>query len=78
MNLETLTSYSHDQWKEAAARTLGSAHTGFFIDGEFVQAVDGGRFEDVNPANREVIAAVSAANEKDVDVAVRAARRAFR
>ena len=65
-------------WHSIAESELASAATKLFIDGDFVDAADGGRFETINPANREVIAAVSAANEKDVDNAVAAARKAFR
>jgi len=40
--------------------------------------VTGGRFESINPANREIIAAMAAADEKDVDAAVASAKKAFR
>ena len=78
MSLETLTSNTTEQWKGIAQRELSALQTGFFIDGDYRDAVDGGRFAAVNPANLETIAEVSAANEKDVDVAVAAARKAFR
>jgi gamma-glutamyl-gamma-aminobutyraldehyde dehydrogenase len=72
------TEHSHAQWQAIAARELGAPRTRLFIDGDFVDAVDGGRFESVNPANRSVIATLAAANEKDVDRAVASARKAFR
>ena len=72
------TELSHENWKSAAERELGSASTKLFIDGDYVDALDGGRFESTNPANRSVIASMSAANGKDVDRAVAAARAAFR
>ncbi|HET9186591.1 MAG TPA: aldehyde dehydrogenase family protein [Acidothermaceae bacterium] len=50
---------------------------GLFIDGEFVDPVDGEPFKTVNPASEEVLAQVSAAGPADVDRAVAAARRAF-
>jgi gamma-glutamyl-gamma-aminobutyraldehyde dehydrogenase len=78
MTIEALTKQSHAGWQAAAARELAAAETRLYIDGQFVDAIDGGRFESVNPANRQVIATMSAANEKDVDRAVAAARRAFR
>ncbi len=78
MSMESLASYTRKDWKKAADKILASAETRFFIDGHFVDAIDGGRFENSNPANREVIAAMAAANARDVDVAVAAARRAFR
>ncbi|MEV0054505.1 aldehyde dehydrogenase family protein [Saccharopolyspora shandongensis] len=47
-----------------------------FVDGEFV---DGGGepLKSINPATEELLAEVSSASGSDVDIAVRAARRAF-
>jgi len=50
---------------------------GLFIDGAFVDPVDGARFKTVNPATEEVLAEVAEAGAADVDLAVRAARRAY-
>ncbi|HLT90884.1 MAG TPA: aldehyde dehydrogenase [Woeseiaceae bacterium] len=78
MSVEAVSQRDHAYWKQVAARELERAETRFFIDGRFVDAIDGGRFESVNPATSEVITTVAAANEKDVDAAVAAARRTFR
>ncbi|TVY49715.1 Aldehyde dehydrogenase [Lachnellula occidentalis] len=51
--------------------------TGLFINNEFVNSVDGKTFETINPATEEVICSVSEATEKDVDIAVAAARKAY-
>ncbi|KDQ12243.1 hypothetical protein BOTBODRAFT_34526 [Botryobasidium botryosum FD-172 SS1] len=51
--------------------------TGLFIDGKFVDAIDGQTIEVVNPAKGDVIGTASLANEKDIDAAVNAATRAF-
>jgi len=51
--------------------------TGLFINNEFVKAVDGKTFEVINPTDETVICSVSEATEKDVDIAVSAARKAF-
>lgn len=48
-----------------------------FINGEFVKGVDGKTFEVINPSTEEVITSVHEATEKDVDIAVAAARKAF-
>ncbi|MEH7121791.1 MULTISPECIES: aldehyde dehydrogenase family protein [unclassified Bacillus (in: firmicutes)] len=48
-----------------------------FIDGEFVPSVSGKTFDTVNPATEEVIATVCAAQEEDIELAVKAARKAF-
>jgi acyl-CoA reductase-like NAD-dependent aldehyde dehydrogenase len=75
---DALAQHSYEQWQAIAARELAAPETRFFINGKFCDAADGGRFETINPANREVIAAMSAASSKDVDRAVAAARSAFR
>ncbi|KAF1349110.1 aldehyde dehydrogenase [Delphinella strobiligena] len=51
--------------------------TGLFINGEFVKSVDGRTFEVINPSTEKVICSVAEASEKDVDIAVAAARKAF-
>ena len=48
-----------------------------FINNEFVEGVDKKKFEVINPSNEEVITSVCEATEKDVDIAVAAARKAF-
>ena len=50
---------------------------GLFVDGDFVEPVDGTTFKTVNPADEQVLAEVTAAGADDVDRAVRAARRAY-
>ncbi|CAG8983872.1 hypothetical protein HYALB_00005510 [Hymenoscyphus albidus] len=51
--------------------------TGLFINNEWVKGVEGKTFETINPSTEEVICSVSEATEKDVDIAVAAARKAF-
>lgn len=48
-----------------------------FINNEFIKSVDGKTFEVINPSTEEVITSVQEASEKDVDIAVEAARKAF-
>jgi acyl-CoA reductase-like NAD-dependent aldehyde dehydrogenase len=48
-----------------------------FIDGSWVDPLDGASFETLDPATGEPIAEVASAGAGDVDAAVRAARRAF-
>ena len=48
-----------------------------FINNEFVKGVDGKTFETINPSNEKPICSVQEATEKDVDIAVSAARKAF-
>ncbi|WML31759.1 aldehyde dehydrogenase family protein [Neobacillus sp. OS1-32] len=48
-----------------------------FIDGKWVDSVSGKVFESLNPATGEVNAIVAEAGVEDVDLAVKAARKAF-
>jgi aldehyde dehydrogenase (NAD+) len=50
---------------------------GLFINGEFVDTIDGAPFKTINPASEEVLAEVTNAGPQDVDRAVRAARHAY-
>jgi len=51
--------------------------TDAFIDGTFRPAASGARFPTENPATGQQLAEIAAGDIEDVDVAVRAARRAF-
>ncbi|MCG5478453.1 aldehyde dehydrogenase family protein [Sinorhizobium alkalisoli] len=51
--------------------------SGLYIDGKWVAPVKGGTFEIINPATEEAIHRAAAASAEDVDLAVKAARRAF-
>ncbi|PDV87439.1 aldehyde dehydrogenase [Rhizobium sp. H4] len=48
-----------------------------YIDGQWVKPVKGGTCTVMNPATEEVIQTIGAATAEDVDLAVKAARRAF-
>jgi hypothetical protein len=48
-----------------------------FINNEFVKATEGRTFDVINPSDESVITSVQEASEKDVDIAVAAARKAF-
>jgi gamma-glutamyl-gamma-aminobutyraldehyde dehydrogenase len=63
-------------WHDKAAKL--SFEGRLFIDGEFRHALSGGKFETINPANDSVIAAVSRGDAADIDLAVAAARKAFK
>ncbi|HZY90312.1 MAG TPA: aldehyde dehydrogenase family protein [Gemmataceae bacterium] len=51
--------------------------TKLFIDNQWIDPVEGGTFDTYNPATGEVLTKVAAASTKDVDKAVKAARRAL-
>jgi aldehyde dehydrogenase (NAD+) len=48
-----------------------------FIGGQWVPAASGKTFETINPATEEVIADVAAGDREDIDLAAKAARKAF-
>jgi aldehyde dehydrogenase (NAD+) len=48
-----------------------------FIDGKWREALSGKTFPTINPATEEVITRVAEGDEGDIDLAVRAARKAF-
>lgn len=57
-----------------------SSHINYFnrfINNEWVEGVDKQKFEVINPSTEEVICSVHEGTEKDVDIAVAAARKAF-
>ncbi|KAK9148915.1 hypothetical protein Scep_007672 [Stephania cephalantha] len=51
--------------------------TKLFINGEFVDSISGKTFETVDPRTGEVITLVAEGDKEDVDLAVKAARKAF-
>jgi acyl-CoA reductase-like NAD-dependent aldehyde dehydrogenase len=55
----------------------GLEHYRMLIDGQWVDAGDGGSFESINPSTGEAWATIPEATAADVDRAVRAAHRAF-
>ena len=48
-----------------------------FINGKYVDAIDGKKFETINPATGDVLCSVAQCNVKDVDLAVKVSRKAF-
>ena len=48
-----------------------------FINGKYVDAIDGQKFENINPATGDVLCSVAKCNHKDVDLAVKIARKSF-
>ncbi|MCH1627947.1 aldehyde dehydrogenase family protein [Ferdinandcohnia quinoae] len=54
-----------------------SGNKKLFINGEFVESISGKTFDTFNPATGEVLASVYEAGPEDIDLAVKAARKAF-
>ena len=73
---------SNNKW-EYAPSLEGTSHIqlkekyDLFIDGKWVKPSSGRYFASVNPANEEKLADIAWASESDVDLAVKAARKAY-
>jgi len=73
---------SNNKW-EYAPSLEGTSHVqlkdkyDLFIDGKWVKPSSGRYFASVNPANEENLADIAWASESDVDLAVKAARKAY-
>lgn len=63
--------------KQHNKRNKARLTNGSFINNEWVEGVDKQKFEVINPATEEVITSVCEGTEKDIDLAVAAARKAF-
>jgi len=48
-----------------------------YINGKYVDAIDGKKFENINPATGETVCSAAKCNHKDVDLAVKVSRKAF-
>jgi aldehyde dehydrogenase (NAD+)/gamma-glutamyl-gamma-aminobutyraldehyde dehydrogenase len=48
-----------------------------YINGKYVDAINGEKFETINPAKNETLCSVAKCNNKDVDLAVKVSRNAF-
>ena len=48
-----------------------------YINGKYVDAIDGAKFENINPATGETLCSVAKCNHKDVDLAVKISRKTF-
>lgn len=71
------------KWEYAAAPESADHATikdeyGLYINGKFVKAEGGKKFASINPSNDQHIAYFAEASEKDVDKAVKAARKAYK
>ncbi len=62
---------------EPRLKTRRALQTKLLIDGKWRDSVSGKTFATINPATEEVIAEVAEGNAADIDLAVKAARKAF-
>ncbi|KAK0214433.1 aldehyde dehydrogenase [Armillaria fumosa] len=52
--------------------------TGLFINGKFVDPIEGGSIDVTNPATGETITSVAGGTQRDVDIAVKAAKEVYK
>ena len=78
MSLAVAASHDREHWSAIAAAVRPRLETRLFIDGGYVDALQGGRFTTTNPATGAPLAEISAGTQADIDRAVAAALRAFR
>ena len=76
--MNTAKEHTTDDWKRLASDAESQVEGRLFINGEYVDATDGGKFEVINPATNEVCATVAAGTEKDIDKAVAAAKESYK
>ena len=66
---------SADNYKSIAAKLKFEGRA--YINGKYVDAIDGEKFENLNPATSDILCSVDKCNHKDVDLAVKVSRKAF-
>jgi aldehyde dehydrogenase (NAD+) len=70
------TTFTHE-WDTPQHKGKTSFNTGLFIGGKFVDGSNKTTIDVINPTNGKVITAIAEGVEKDVDIAVEAAQKAF-
>ena len=78
MSLASIETHDRQKWAAIADKAGSRIETRLFIDGEYCDAIAGGRFATVNPANGGTLAEMSEGMPEDIDRAVVAAKAAFR
>ena len=71
-------SWSYDKALESTDHVQIDKQYELYIDGEFRNPVKGKYFDTINPSNNQKIAKIAEATNEDVDLAVLAARKAFK
>lgn len=66
------------QFDTPSYKGTSTVSTGLFINGKFIEPVEKGTIEVVNPVNGKVITSVAAGTAADIDNAARAARKAYK
>jgi aldehyde dehydrogenase (NAD+) len=66
------------QFNTPVYQGTATIHTGLYIDGKWVDSVEKGTIDVINPVTGDKITTVSGGSSKDVDVAAEAAKKAYK
>ncbi|KAH7912335.1 putative 1-pyrroline-5-carboxylate dehydrogenase [Hygrophoropsis aurantiaca] len=66
------------QFDTATYKGSSTLNTGLFINGEFIEPSEKGTIDVINPVNGKLITQVSAGTHSDIEVAVQAAKKAYK
>jgi gamma-glutamyl-gamma-aminobutyraldehyde dehydrogenase len=78
MNLEQAGQLTHAQWRQMASGLKKSAETRLFVGGEFIDAAEGGTFDNISPVDGSLINRCAAGTGADIDRAVAIARKSYK
>ncbi|PCH52013.1 MAG: betaine-aldehyde dehydrogenase [Flavobacteriaceae bacterium] len=71
-------SWTYDEAPESTGHIQIKKQYDLYIDGKFTKPIKGQYFDTIDPSNNEKIASIAEASVEDVDIAVNAARKAFK
>lgn len=77
VNIDYSSDWNLDPAPESTSHIHLKTHYDLFINGKFVKPTGNKYFDTINPANEKVLAKVAEADVLDVDIAVKAARKAY-
>ena len=67
MSLKALESYTRSDWVQAAEKAVIEDAGRHFIDGAFVDSLDGAKLESINPSTNEPFATFASGTAQDID-----------
>lgn len=76
-NTSKATEWNYSASPESTSHVQLKEKYDLFIGGKFVKPSSGKYYKTINPANEQVLAEVAYGNDKDIDLAVKAARKAY-
>ena len=68
MDARSAKEYTKDDWAKLASEAESKVEGRLFINGEYVDAEDGGKIDVINPATNEVFGTCAAGTAKDLSL----------